>query len=106
MNLLQYKAEQDSTLSSLLKSNVSAALANYEQSKHLIQHEKNKYERLCWIIVFLLVLIVSAAIIYLLLRNLREKERQREIIIKDAECIKTDLLFQIETNKLITGSIK
>ena len=106
LNLLQYKAEQDSTLSSLLKSNVSAALANYEQSKHLIQHEKNKYERLCWIIVFLLGLMVSAAIIYLLFRNLREKERQREIIIKDAECIKTDLLFQIETNKLISGSIK
>ncbi|WP_289772964.1 tetratricopeptide repeat protein [uncultured Duncaniella sp.] len=101
-----YKKEQDRVLSSLLRSNVSDALQNYEHSKKELLQEKIKNERLLWFLIVLIVLIIGLVIIYLLRKNLQEKERQQEEIIEKAECLKTDLLYQIEANSLISGSVK
>ena len=105
-NLEQYKIAQDNVLSSLLRNNVSSAIQNYEYRKQNLYREKIKYERLLWCLMILLVLISGISIISVLRRNLQNKKRQQETIIKDAECIKMDLLHQIESNKFMTESLK
>ena len=102
----KYKSEQDSVLSTLLCNNVADALSNYRQSKEQLRRERLRSERLLWSLIFVVVVGVSLSVIYLLRRNLREKERQREMIIKDAEYLRADLSRQIETNGLISESVK
>lgn len=102
----KYRAEQDSVLSILLRNNVADALGNYRQSKEQLRRERLRSERLLWSLIFVVVIGISMSVIYLLRRNLREKERQREMIIKDAEYLRADLSRQIETNSLISESVK
>lgn len=101
-----YKIEQDSVLSSLLRSNVSNALQSYEQNQQKLHKEKMKDERLLWGLVVIIVFITSALIIYVLRKHLQDIERRQEIIISNAECVRADLLRQIETNTHISESIK
>lgn len=106
INLEKYKIEQDKILSSLLRSNVSEALFNYERSKTLLNIEKQKRERLCWIFIIVIMLFVGISIVYVFRKKIQTEKNQQESIIKNAECLRADLLHQIETNKLFSESLK
>lgn len=106
INLEKYKIDQDKILSSLLKSNVSEAILNYERSKTLLHKEKIERERLCWLFIVVIMLFVGISIFYVFRKKLQNEKNQQESIIKNAECLRTDLLHQIETNKLISASLK
>lgn len=101
-----YRMEQDSVLATVLQNNVADALTNYEQTKQKLHRERIKNERLLWTLIVAIVLISSFTVIYMLRKNLQEKERQQEAIINNAESIKADLLHQIETNAIVSSSIK
>lgn len=106
INLEKYKMDQDKILSSLLKSNVSEAIFNYEKSKTLLHKEKLKRERLWWLFIVVVMFFVGISIFYVFRKKLQTEKNQQESIIKNAECLRTDLLHQLETNKLISASLK
>lgn len=105
-DLEKYKVAQDKILSSLLTSNVAEAISNYETSKALLHKEKIKRERLCWLFIVIMMIFAGIGIVYIFRKRLQSEKNHQESIIKNAECLRADLLHQLETNKLISASLK
>jgi len=106
INLEKYRIAQDEILSTLLKSNVSEAISNYEKSRTLLQKEKLKRERMFWSFIIIIMLFVGISVVYMFRKKLQAEKIRQENIIKNAECLKGDLLRQLETNKMISESLK
>lgn len=103
--LERYRMEQDSVLSIILKNTVSESIARYKEGRELLQKNRNRAERLTWMLA-IVILVFTSSIIFLLFKNKIEKERsKREEVIKDAESLKADLLRQANNIGTLSASL-
>lgn len=92
-NLTKYSATQDSVLRILLRDNVGASVAAHQKYEELLRQEKIRNERLIWLAVLCLFVLV---LVTLLWRLQSYKEQQRRLI-QNADFLGAELLLSKDT---------
>lgn len=106
-DLINYKNEQDRILSSIISSNVSEVIGQFEESLQRLSKEKQKTERIfTWMFVLILISIGIAFYMYHK-TQLYKKESQISRLNIDLEGLKNDLQLQIEkaANHSVTANL-
>lgn len=105
-DLKRYRIRQDSILSVLTRSTASEALMTYRENELALHRERIQNERVMWMLIVLCCLLVCLWCVQSIRRNMQDKLMRQETLLKDAESLRSDFLYQVEMNKNISGSLR
>ncbi|MDE5871537.1 MAG: tetratricopeptide repeat protein [Muribaculaceae bacterium] len=98
-SLERYKNEQDSVLRNIFTNNVAESIRHYEAMRNALKEENIRNERMTYVIVILLCLIICVFSIWRFREHKHEKEAIRLKAEADMESLRSDLLSQLERVK-------
>ncbi|MBO5443836.1 MAG: hypothetical protein J5995_00600 [Muribaculaceae bacterium] len=101
-----YRMKQDSVLSVVLRKNVTESVERYHDNRKLKIKSDAQIERLKWALAVVLLLAGAVITAMIFRRRIEEERFSREALIKDAECIKSDLLRQLKDNRTLSASLE
>ena len=78
----------------------------YRENELALHRERIQNERMMWILIVVCGLFVGLWCAQSFRRRMQDKLMRQESLVKDAESLRSDFLYQVEINKNISGSLR